>query len=177
MVIDLTNRRPASAAGKHCHSAGETIVGGRCRPAEKKPPHAQRWIGNSAALLLALCAVFAATRACAELFTVTTTADSGPGSLRDAIMKVNNTPGGNVIYTRIPCPSGEGSPVITLVTPLPTVLGTISMSGINLPCAKVCLDGSQLPSGSHGLRFVASGPQQVVDVVANVEAAAFRSQK
>jgi len=53
----------------------------------------------------------------AATFTVTNTNDSGPGSLRQAILDANGNPGLDTIQFAIP---GPGVHTITPLTPLPT---------------------------------------------------------
>jgi len=54
----------------------------------------------------------------AMTFPVTTTADSGPGSLRQAILNANANPGPDQITFAIP---GGGLHTITPPSPLPTI--------------------------------------------------------
>ena len=68
-----------------------------------------------ALLLLAAGPLGAAT------FTVTTTADSGAGSLRQAITDANSNVGSQTIQFAIPCP---GVHTITPATPLPVLVLT-----------------------------------------------------
>ena len=78
----------------------------------------------------------------AGLFTVTNTLDSGPGSLRQAILYANSTPGPNDITFNIPAatdplldvPVSGFDPTtqdwtITLSTPLPALTDTVSIDG------------------------------------------------
>ena len=71
-------------------------------------------------------------------FTVTTTADSGPGSLRQAILDANATPGADVIEFNIPTtdpgftasrPVGSQWWVIELASPLPTITDSVEIRG------------------------------------------------
>ena len=99
MSISLTNYRFARTGGILSTSTREEIFHrARCGQSNSKHRRQQRWIGKSAALLLALCATFTAARAGAMVFTVTTTADSVPGSLRQAILDANANAGG---YDRV----------------------------------------------------------------------------
>ena len=140
-------------------------MGGRSRPAQRKQPHPQRWIGKLPALLLALCAVFAATRACAEIVFVTTDADSGPGSFRAAINEANasSDPIGVSIFFKIP---GPQPPTILPLSPYGFLEGNVTIFGTNNPngdpnnpaYGKVTVRGPLLPAGSDGLRFQPSAP-------------------
>jgi hypothetical protein len=75
---------------------------------------------------------------------VTTLADSGPGSLRQAIIDADTNPGADVI-TFVPGLAG----VILLQTPFPNLTGTGDT--IDGTGAGIALDGSALAAGSIGL--------------------------
>jgi hypothetical protein len=62
----------------------------------------------------------------AAVFTVTTTADDGPGSLREAITLANTTPGADTIAFDIP---GDGPHMIQPLTPLPTITDPVTIDG------------------------------------------------
>lgn len=61
-----------------------------------------------------------------SVFTVTTTADSGAGSLRHAIVQANAAPGSDTINFAIP---GGGVHVIAPLTPLPTITDAVTIDG------------------------------------------------
>ncbi len=64
-------------------------------------------------------------------FEVTTTADSGPGSLRQAILDSNSTAGGtNTIDFAIP---GAGVQTIALASPLPPITASVLIDGTTQP--------------------------------------------
>ena len=65
--------------------------------------------------LLGLALALVAASVGAATFTVTNTNDSGAGSLRQAILSANGTPGLDTIQFAIP---GSGVQTITLSTPL-----------------------------------------------------------
>lgn len=70
---------------------------------------------------------FLASLASAADFNVTTTADSGPGSLRQAILDANAAPGADTIKFAI---TGAGAaPVINITGTLPEITGTLTMEG------------------------------------------------
>lgn len=75
-------------------------------------------------LLLATTSVQALT------FTVTTTTDSGAGSLRQAIVDANAASGAHVIAFAIP---GAGVHTIVLATQLPGVTGNLTVDGYSQP--------------------------------------------
>jgi CSLREA domain-containing protein len=96
-------------------------------------------------------------------FAVTNTADSGAGSLRQAILDANANPGGDTISFNIP---GAGVHTITPTTPLPPVTGTVVIDGYTQPGSAtnfigsgnnavllVELDGSSAGAGAHGLEM------------------------
>ena len=65
------------------------------------------------------------------VFQVTTTADSGPGSLRQAILDSNAATGGtNTIDFAIP---GQGLQTITLSSALPPITTSVSIDGTSQP--------------------------------------------
>ena len=66
-----------------------------------------------------------------HIFPVTTTADSGPGSLRQAILDSNVATGGrNLITFAIP---GQGAQSIVLASPLPTISNPLLIDGWSEP--------------------------------------------
>ena len=75
-------------------------------------------------------------------FVVTTTAASGTGSLRQAILDANYTPGSDTITFAI---NPGGSPfleqAISVVTALPTITDTLTLQGPNSNGAPIALDG------------------------------------
>lgn len=91
---------------------------------------------NTSAKLIAVIAIAAAaSQLPAATFTVTSNADSGVGSLRQAILDANGTAGVDTIDFAIPagqCSTG-GVCTITLVTSLPTVAEGINLDGTTQP--------------------------------------------
>src|SRR5262245_31683824 len=69
-------------------------------------------------------------RAAAGVFTVTTTADSGPGSLRQAILDANALPGYDNIDFMIP---GGGVKTIAVSSPLPQITEYVFIDGFSQP--------------------------------------------
>ena len=89
-----------------------------------------------------------------ETYAVTTPADAGPGSLRQAILDANAHVGPDVIAFNLP---GLGVRTIRLASELPSILGTTTIDGLTQPgasCASwpatllVHLDGSGLDPSS-----------------------------
>ena len=72
----------------------------------------------------------AAAPLCAATFTVTTTADSGAGSLRQAILDANANPGADTITFAIP---GPGVHTIVLTTWLPNTTDPVTVDGYTQP--------------------------------------------
>ncbi|HEY1435647.1 MAG TPA: hypothetical protein VGG65_09745, partial [Thermoanaerobaculia bacterium] len=114
------------------------------------------------AFVLALAfASGAATGALAATFTVTTTADSGAGSLRQAILDANGAAGADTIVFNIP---GGGPYVITPLPPgLPAMLGPTIVDGTTQPgyagtpiieIANFSGSGLKLQGGSSTIRGI-----------------------
>jgi hypothetical protein len=89
-------------------------------------PSLRRRLATALATLAFTGATFAAT------FTVTNTADSGAGSLRQAILDANATAGADVIEFNI---ASAGVQTITPATPLPTISETLTLNGYSQPGA------------------------------------------
>ena len=118
--------------------------------------------------LLGLASVLASPAAGQATFTVTTTADAGAGSLRQAILDANAAPGAGLIAFAIP---GAGPHAIRPASALPAVTGPVSLDGLTQPgadCATwpatlpVVLDGSDVPDGTNGLHLVAGSDGSTV---------------
>jgi hypothetical protein len=80
--------------------------------------------------LLAAAIALAAVPAAGATFTVTSTADSGPGSLRQAILGANAHPGSHRIVFAIP---GAGVHTIAPVSALPAVTQPVTIDGYTQP--------------------------------------------
>lgn len=102
----------------------------------------------------------------AATFTVTSTNDSGSGSLRQAILDANLTPHLDVVTFNIP---GTGPHRIAPLTPLPAITNTLIIDGYTQPGAnpnalhagnnavfKIELDGSNAGAGANGLAVQAT---------------------
>src|SRR5271157_2244983 len=104
-------------------------------------------------------------------FTVTNNADSGPGSLRQAIIDANATAnptsGADTIDFNIP---GPGVQTISPVSPLPSITVPVVINGYTQPGAKpnslangdnavllIELNGANAPAGTDGLLITAGG--------------------
>jgi len=109
-----------------------------------------RWI--AAALLIVLLVPIMPTHSrAATLFTVSTTSDSGGGSLRDAITHATATPGATIAFA-IP---GAGVQTITLATALPTI------------AADMVIDATTQPGYSGAPLIVIDGNNSVTDFTIN----------
>ncbi|HWX21912.1 MAG TPA: HYR domain-containing protein [Candidatus Binatia bacterium] len=88
---------------------------------------------------------------------VTNTLDSGPGSLRQALLDANDSPDQNLVLFKLP---GAGPFTIQPLTPLPEITSPIiidgwSQSGSNMP-PTVALDGGGASNTIDGLVLVCS---------------------
>ncbi|MCC6629614.1 MAG: right-handed parallel beta-helix repeat-containing protein, partial [Chloroflexi bacterium] len=83
---------------------------------------------------------------------VTTAADDGPGSLRQALTRANATAGHDTIIFGIP----GSAPVIALASPLPRLTGPATVDGTTQP-GGVTLDGARAGPATAGLALGASG--------------------
>lgn len=109
-----------------------------------------RWIA-AAFLIVLLVPIMPAHSRAATLFTVSTTSDSGGGSLRDAITHATATPGATIAFA-IP---GTGVQTITLATALPTI------------AAKLTIDATTQPGYSGTPLIVIDGNNSVTDITVN----------
>ncbi len=91
---------------------------------------------------------------------VVNTNDSGPGSLRAAMLNANAMPGGQTITFAIPAGPMGPPYVIAPMTPLPVVTDGAMIDGFSQPgtagAPLVVVSGASLPTGSDG--FVVTGP-------------------
>jgi len=82
--------------------------------------------------LLGTVLLSCSTAAAAATFTVTTTADSGPGSLRQAILDANANAGADTIVFAIPsnqCSSFDGTCAIVPISSLPGITDAVTIDG------------------------------------------------
>lgn len=118
---------------------------------------AKRWLVALTSLVLGAGLGNGAT------FNVTSTTDSGAGSLRQAILNANTTPGANLITFQI---SGGKPYTINLASALPAVTNTVTIDATtqtgysNAPVVE--LNGTGAGSGSVGLQFAAAAPFSTV---------------
>jgi hypothetical protein len=113
------------------------------------------WPSAAAALII----VALARDAGAATFTVQRVDDAGPGSLRQAILDANATPGWDAIDFAIPGPAGAVQ-TITPLTPLPFIAERVTIDGSTQGLAGeylIALDGSALGWSDRGLRVGGNG--------------------
>src|SRR2546427_2672254 len=108
-------------------------------------------------ILLLLGAIMLACPRLAQTatFVVTNTADSGPGSLRQAILDANARPGPDVIAFSI----GSGAQTISPLSPLPFVTDPVIVDGTTQPgfadSPLMELNGGLVSGGGNGLSILA----------------------
>ena len=93
----------------------------------------------------------------ADSFPVTTTADNGFGSLRQAILGANVTPGPDIIEFAI----GSGPQTIAPLSELPAITDPVTIDGSTQPgfagVPVIELNGSGAGAGANGLRVTSGG--------------------
>jgi parallel beta-helix repeat protein len=105
----------------------------------------------------------------AAAFTVTNTNDSGPGSLRQAILDANGSPGPDTINFNLPQP---GVNTISPLSPLPVIIDPLVINGLT-PDGKyqVELNGSGAGANADGLfvndNFAAGGNVTIAGLIIN----------
>jgi hypothetical protein len=132
--------------------------------------------GRTVSAALVLLFIILTSGALAATFTVTTTADSGPGSLRQAITDANGNAGTDAIEFDI---AGGGVKTITPLTALPTITDAVSIDGYTQPGSSpntlavgddavllVELDGSQIGGFAVGF-YVLSNSTVIQGLVIN----------
>ena len=105
--------------------------------------------GVTLALVLVLLLVVSHDVVHAASFTVTNTSDSGPGSLRQAILDANTSPGTDTIDFNIP---GAGPHTIQPTSVLPPIIDSVVIDGDSIP--DITIDGAS--SINVGFRVYAS---------------------
>src|SRR5437016_3422460 len=96
-------------------------------------------------------------------FPVTTTADSGPGSLRQAILDANSTPGADVIQFNI---DGAGVHTIAPLTSLPPITDPLTIDGHSQPGASA---NTKTDSDDAAILIEIAGSSAVLSVGLTVE--------
>ncbi len=124
------------------------------------------------AVLITVGLMLSAKPAHAKTFTVTTTSDSGAGSLRQAILDTNDIPGADNINFNIP---SSGVRTIFPRSELPQITDTVTIDGYCQPGAstntlakgtnailKIQLDGSSAGNFADGLSFGSGASNSIV---------------
>ena len=101
-------------------------------------------------------------------FTVTSSANSGPGTLRQAILDANTTPGPDTISFNLP---GSGVQTIAPTNALPAITNQVFIDGFSQPGSSanssasadnsihlIRLDGLKCDSSADGLKFTTANP-------------------
>src|ERR1044071_2859000 len=101
--------------------------------------------------VLSVCATYQS--AFAATFTVTNVNDSGPGSLRQAILDANSNDGTDMINFHI----GTGARTISPLSPLPSIVGRVTIDGTTQPgypgTPIIEIEGSQAGTASGLIIF------------------------
>lgn len=140
--------------------AGIGMGGTARRISRSRPPCLQA--------LTVACSLSAGSATIAATFTVSTTADTGAGSLRQAILDANANPGADDIVFQIP---SAGIQTINPLSALPTITGAVNINGYTQPGTATAtptsaatilieLSGALLPrtTGSPGVCGLTLGP-------------------
>jgi hypothetical protein len=139
-----------------CH-AGTPPANGLTRLSEFETAQPNEYSMKKIILPLSLITL-AALASSAATFTVTTTADSGPGSLREAILGANASPGLDTIAFNI---SGTGIKTIKPTLPLPVIEDPVVIDGTTQPgyagLPRIELNGKLAGAGVDGLTISAGG--------------------
>ena len=121
---------------------------------QKTEKNSFRLIGSECLVLAILCAASWVAAARGAIFTVTTVADSGSGSLRQAILNVNAGSGSNSIVFNI---SGTKPFTIIPQTPLPAVTNVVLIDGTTQPgfssTPVIALCGTNAGANAVGLQL------------------------
>ena len=118
----------------------------------------KRGLASLALVLLLVTPALVARSLRPQIFRVTTPLDSGPGSLRQAILDANAALGDDTILFQI---APGGHQVISLLTPLPAITAPVTLDATTQPGYEgtpvIELEGSQsLTSAMNGLQVSAS---------------------
>src|SRR5262245_61166727 len=112
------------------HLSADKWRAGMCEERTRQPvsqPRRPYWQG-----LLIACSLLPGSALKAATLTVTATADSGPGSLRQAILDANANAGPDEIRFNIPA---AGVQTINPLTPPPIITDTVNINGYTQPGA------------------------------------------
>lgn len=142
-------------------------------PPHNTPQWSLRWCCRALLLVFMICAFWPTGVAQAATFVVSNTNDSGPGSLRQAILDANARSGGDTIIFSL----GSSVRTIRLNSALPTITGVVeinALGGSNCatmpPQPKVLLDGSSAGNGASGFKIEADGASIIGFYITNFRA-------
>lgn len=111
-----------------------------------------RWIVPAGAIVCLVPAMLSAA-----VFTVTSTADSGPGSLRQALLDAEATPGPDMVRFQLP---GAGPFTLSLQSPLPAIREPLILDGSTQPgytgTPLIELNGAAAGANANGLYLLTS---------------------
>jgi titin len=136
---------------------------------EMKTNHAARRFRGCQSVIAFFCCCFLTLShpAAAATFTVTSIADSGAGSLRQAILNANGSSGLNTIAFSI---AGTNPFTITPASALPTITEPVVIDGTTQPgyagTPLIEINGSSLGSGTDGL-LISAGDSTVCGLAIN----------
>src|SRR5262245_37118596 len=103
----------------------------------KPRQHSKRWISGrklrNSQMRRRLQVEMLEDRAVPATFTVLNTLDSGAGSLRQAIVNANSSPGADTIAFNTVALTGPGVQSITLASALPQITGPLTIDGTTQP--------------------------------------------
>lgn len=133
---------------------------------------------NRVVVIVALAAVVVTPLLSAATFTVTSNADSGAGTLRQAVGNANAAAGVDTIAFAIPagqCSSAGVCPIV-LVTPLPTVTEAIILDGTTQPRYGTAPDNVCADSGmpSYMRVLITSTAAYMIEILDTTEATLIR---
>ncbi|HEY7036707.1 MAG TPA: hypothetical protein VH482_35595, partial [Thermomicrobiales bacterium] len=111
-------------------------------------------------LILAAGILAVASIAAANTYTVTTTADSGDGSLRQAILDANANPGADTIHFNI---VGSGVQTFALVSSLPAISEALTIDGYSQPGASANTNPPN--QGSNAVILVELNGQEILNLI------------
>jgi len=110
-------------------------------------------------LLACVAGILGANALTAAVFTVTTVNDNGPGSLRQAILNANTSPGADTINFNIP---GAGVQTIAPTNALPAITNVVTIDGYSQPGSSA----NTLAGGDNSVHLIRLDGYKCVDTSA-----------
>ena len=135
-------------------------------------------ISSRIRFVVGLAIAFASMPLAANTYSVTSTSDTGAGSLRQAILDANANPGADTIHFNI---TGSGVHTIVLASSLPSLTGPVTIDGYSQPGSlantngptlgtnaqiKIEIDGTGATFPDSDLQFVAGSAGSLVKGIA-----------